>query len=217
MKKIIHCIWLGGPKTKLAEKCRESWERFAPDWEVREWNEVPDSAPPYVRRALQRKKWAFASDWMRFWVLEREGGVYFDFDLELIRPLTGLPDGEWISGEWVCRETAIGMNPCAIQLKRGSGTARKMLTVYRTAEFSTEKTVGDLMAAAGIEMNVLPPDVFCPSDHCGRLHITDRTVGIHRYALSWITPRRRVARWLNWHGLSRVTECLLNVRRAFGK
>ena len=216
MEKIIQCVWLGGPKTKLAEKCRASWERFAPDWEIREWNEVPAEAPTYVQRALREKKWAFASDWMRFWVLEREGGVYLDFDVELVRPLEGLPDGEWIAGEWICKETAVGMNPCAIALNRGSSVAVRMLDHYRTADFTIDKTVGDLMSEVGVEMSVLPPEVFCPSDHCGRLHMTERTAGVHHYALSWITPRRRLARWLNWHGFGWLTELLLRVRRTFG-
>lgn len=207
--RIIHCIWLGGPKTELAEKCLASWRRFAPEWEIREWNEIPPEAPEYVRAALAAKKWAFAADWLRFAVLSREGGVYFDYDLELTRPLEGLPEGEWIAGEWICNESAVGMNPCAIALARGSRIAEKMLSVYQTVDFSLDKTVGDLMSMAGVKMNVLPPEVFCPSDHCGRLHVTERTIGIHRYALSWITRRRRIARWLNWHGMGWVTEMVL--------
>lgn len=231
MEKVIHCVWLGGPKTKLAERCYASWSRFAPDWEVREWRlrrdvggwtlrgghgvDEPISVPRYVEDALAARKWAFAADWLRFVVLMRDGGIYFDLDLELVHPIESVPSGEWIAGEWICNETAVGQNPCAIQLERGSAIARTMLAVYRTAEFSTDRTVGDLMSAAGVVMKVLPPEVFCPSDHCGRLHVTDRTVGIHRYALSWITPQRRLARWLNWHGLGWVTEFLLKVRRGF--
>lgn len=217
MEKIIHCVWLGGPKTKLAEKCRASWERFASDWEVREWNEVPSEAPAYVQRALRERKWAFASDWMRFWVLEREGGVYLDFDVELVRPLSeDLPEGEWVAGEWVCKGAAVGLNPCAIALNRGSSVAARMLHYYRTADFAIDKTVGDLMSEAGVEMSVLPPEVFCPFDHYHRSLRTERTAGVHHYALSWITPRRRLARWLNWHGLGWLTELLLKARRTFG-
>lgn len=227
--KVIHCVWLGGPKTELARKCRASWERFAPDWEIREWGlersaggwrvkangrEVgPVQVPRYVQSALASRKWAFAADWLRFVALEREGGIYFDFDVELVRRLDGLPDDEWVAGEWICNETAVGMNPCAIALNCGSRVAGRMLSAYDSAEFTIDRTVGDLMAEAGVEMLVLPPEVFCPSDHCGRLHVTAQTVGVHHYALSWITPRRRLARWLNWHGLGWVTDILLAVWR----
>ena len=34
----IHCCWLGGKeKTALAKRCRESWLKYAPGWNVREW------------------------------------------------------------------------------------------------------------------------------------------------------------------------------------
>ena len=222
MEKIIQCVWLGGPKTKLAEKCRASWERFAPDWEIREWNEVPGEAPAYVRRALRERKWAFASDWMRFWVLEREGGVYLDFDVELVRPLSeslvelGVGDCEWCATEWL-KDGTQGFAPGAgLALERHSGIARRMLSVYADEEFDGNTTVGDLMVRHGATPRAVPSDAFCPFDHYHRSLRTERTVGVHHYALSWITPRRRVARWLNWHGLGWLTELLLRVRRTFG-
>ena len=30
--KVIHCCWFSAKKTALAEKCRASWRRFAPDY-----------------------------------------------------------------------------------------------------------------------------------------------------------------------------------------
>ncbi len=68
--RIIHCCWFGGgPKPALAKRCRESWRRFAPGWEVREWNDAGPDAPEFVRQAANARKWAFVSDWMRFKVL----------------------------------------------------------------------------------------------------------------------------------------------------
>lgn len=219
MVKVIHCIWLGGTKTKLAEKCRASWERFAPDWEIREWNEVPADAPPYVRRALREGKWAFASDWMRFWILERDGGLYFDFDVELVKPLTaslvelGIEACEWCATEWL-KDGSRGFAPGAgLALDRQSANARRMLSVYAGEEFDGQTTVGDLMALNGVRPRGLAPEIFCPFDYWHRLRRTERTIGMHHYALSWITPRRRVARWLNWHGLGGLTEWLLRIRK----
>lgn len=213
--KVIHCVWLGGPKTELARKCRASWERFAPDWEIREWNEIPVEAPSYVWKALQERKWAFASDWMRFWILEREGGVYFDFDVELVKPLTvalddlGVGNCEWCATECL-KDGSRGFAPGAgLALGRHSEFARRMLSVYEDEKFDGNTTVGDLMALNDVRPQAVPPEVFCPFDHYHRSLRTDLTVGIHHYVLSWITPRRRLARWLNWHGLGWVTELLL--------
>ena len=218
MNKVIHCIWLGGEKTKLALECRASWEKFAPGWTIKEWNEIPESAPKYVKDALAAKKWAFASDWLRFWVLEKEGGVYLDYDVELVAPFDRLPEGEWCAAEWM-KHGEWGYNPgSGIALEPGSALARKMLEWYETAEFGISKTVGNVMdellgppeRASGIK--VLPPEVMSPTDWHGKIHRNESTVAIHHYVLSWITPRRRIARWLSWHGFDWLVQVLLKIR-----
>ena len=38
--KIIHYCWFGGgPISEQAERSLESWRRFAPDYEIRRWDE----------------------------------------------------------------------------------------------------------------------------------------------------------------------------------
>lgn len=38
--KIIHYCWFGGkPLLEEAIKCIESWKKFCPDYEIKEWNE----------------------------------------------------------------------------------------------------------------------------------------------------------------------------------
>lgn len=87
--KTIHYCWFGGnPKPPLAEKCLKSWKKYCKDYQIIEWNEDNFSiqdAPLYVRQAYEAKKWAFVSDYVRFDVLYRYGGVYFDTDVEVIR------------------------------------------------------------------------------------------------------------------------------------
>jgi len=216
----IHCIWLGGTKTALARRCRASWTRFAPDWEIREWNEIPPEAPAYVRAAAEARKWAFVSDWLRFWILEREGGVYFDFDVELVRPLTeslselGVLSGEWCALEWL-KTGAKGYAPGAgLALARGSAFARRMLKVYETEGFDGKTTVGDLMTRHGITPQGIEPEVFCPFDWEHHSLRTDKTIGVHHYALSWISPRRRVAKWFIWHGMGWLVNALLRFKRS---
>lgn len=222
MRRIIHCIWLGGEKTPLARRCRASWERFAPGWEIREWNalpaEVAAEVPAYVQAAMQAKKWAFVSDWLRFWVLAREGGLYFDYDVELVAPIERLPAGEWVAAEWV-RHHAWGYNPgSGIALEAGSPLARQMLAWYETAPFDMAITVGDALGnllgppRETHAIRVLPPEVLSPIDWHGKCHRTAATIAIHHYALSWISWKRRVARWFSWHGLDWVVQAALRLR-----
>lgn len=88
--KIIHYCWFGGnPLPKSALKCIDSWRKFFPDWEIKEWNEsnFDVNIIPYTKEAYEAKKYAFVSDYARFWILYHYGGIYFDTDVEVIRPM----------------------------------------------------------------------------------------------------------------------------------
>ena len=86
--KIIHYCWFGGnPLPKDAQKCIMSWKKYLPDYEIKEWNEsnFDVNCCPYVMGAYEAKKYAFVSDYVRFYILYHEGGLYFDTDVEIIR------------------------------------------------------------------------------------------------------------------------------------
>ena len=91
--KKIHYCWFGGnPKPELALKCLKSWRKYCPDYEIIEWNEsnFDINANQYCRDAYKEKKWAFVTDYARLAILHEHGGVYFDTDVELIRPIDKL-------------------------------------------------------------------------------------------------------------------------------
>ena len=88
--KVIHYCWFGrNPLPEMAIKCIESWKKFLPDYEIKEWNEdnFDIRINPYVEEAYHMKKYAFVSDFARFWVLYNYGGIYFDVDVELLKPI----------------------------------------------------------------------------------------------------------------------------------
>ena len=92
----IHYCWFGqAPLPELAEKCIVSWKKHMPEWEYMEWNESNfdiAAAPLYVRQAHEARKFAFVSDYVRLWALERYGGLYMDVDFEVFRPFDDLMD-----------------------------------------------------------------------------------------------------------------------------
>ena len=73
----------------LALKCIESWKKYLPDYEIKEWNEsnFDVNSIPYTAEAYAAKKYAFVSDYARFKILYDEGGIYFDTDVEVIKPM----------------------------------------------------------------------------------------------------------------------------------
>ncbi len=91
--KVIHYCWFGGnPLPELAKRCISSWKKYLPDYEIKEWNEnnFDINIIPYTKEAYQAKKYAFVSDYARFWILYHYGGLYFDTDVEVIRPMDGI-------------------------------------------------------------------------------------------------------------------------------
>lgn len=86
--KKIHYCWFGkGKKPRQAIRCIDSWKKNMPDYEIIEWNEnnYDVHKVPYIDQAYAAKKYAFVSDYARFDILYREGGVYFDTDVEVIK------------------------------------------------------------------------------------------------------------------------------------
>lgn len=80
---IIHYVWVGGKeKPELIKRCMKSWKKHAPAYTFIEWNEsnFDIAAHPFTAEAYRQKKWAFVSDYIRAWALERYGGIYLDTD-----------------------------------------------------------------------------------------------------------------------------------------
>ena len=116
--KIIHYCWFGrNPLPPLALECIASWRKFLPDYEIKEWNEdnFDVNSIPYTAEAYRQKKYAYVSDYARFCILYQYGGIYFDTDVEVIKPLNDIiakgnfmgfeqdPDGENTPGRYAPR------------------------------------------------------------------------------------------------------------------
>ncbi|MCB9819651.1 hypothetical protein H6789_03030 [Candidatus Nomurabacteria bacterium] len=102
--KIIHYVWVGGkPLTPLARRCIASWEKHLPDYQLKLWNEsslpVEVMEHPYVQAMYEQKKWAFVSDYIRFWALKNEGGIYFDTDTEVLKSFDDLLEHDVFFGK----------------------------------------------------------------------------------------------------------------------
>lgn len=93
MEKKIHYCWFGGKKLpKEAKKCIDTWKRRLPDYEIIEWNEsnFDINLCPFVKEAYENKKWAFVSDYVRIYALYKEGGIYFDTDMKVIKDVSDI-------------------------------------------------------------------------------------------------------------------------------
>lgn len=88
--KVIHYVWFGrGKKSPLIKHCIKSWHKVMPDYEIIEWNEdnFDINMNTYCRQAYEQKKYAFAADYARLWILYNHGGIYMDTDTASFKPL----------------------------------------------------------------------------------------------------------------------------------
>ncbi len=207
LPKIIHYCWFGrGEKPVLAQKCIDSWRKFCPDFEIREWNEdnCDYLTMPFMMEAYAAKKYAFVSDVMRLIVLEQYGGVYFDTDVELVRDLAPLMDDEGFIGFENDQYVNSGQGIAAMP---HHPVVQAMIEEYRKLHFTsadgTINAVGcphlntDVMERYGLVRNgkeqrvagihVYPAEFFNPLDSVtGKLTKTENTYSIHWYSMSWL-------------------------------
>lgn len=211
--KTIHYCWFGGkPLPMSAQKCIASWRKFLPDYEIKEWNEnnFNVNSIPYTQQAYEAKKYAFVSDYARFWILYHYGGLYFDTDVEVIGnmdeiiargPFMGIEQGACLNGKPMVNP-GVGMGA-----EHNHPFYRKMLDLYDSLVFIKSnglynmttivyyttkelyvlgmKPLDDIQEIG--ELYIYPYDYFCPMDSTtGIITKTYRSVSIHHYDCSWM-------------------------------
>ena len=99
--KIIHYCWFGkGEKPASFYVYLATWKEKLPDYKIKEWNEenFDIHCCKYVEQAYKVKKYAFVSDYARIYALKKEGGIYFDTDVEVLKSFDELLDNSFFIG-----------------------------------------------------------------------------------------------------------------------
>ena len=135
--KIIHYVWLGDKELgELENMCLESWKKYLPDYKIMRWdNSCIDKIDNlYFKQALENKKYAFASDYLRLWALWEYGGIYMDTDEEVLKPLDEFLVHDYFMGCQSCG-SAKGLNPALIGAVPHNEIVKKLLEVYDSVKF----------------------------------------------------------------------------------
>ncbi|HGQ4557108.1 TPA: glycosyltransferase family 32 protein [Streptococcus pneumoniae] len=203
--KKIHYIWFGGSeKPDVVLKCINSWKKYMPDYEIVEWNEdnfdLSDSQ--FAKSAYESRKWAFASDYARFKILSKYGGIYFDTDVELLKTI---PDDILAHSSFTGFEYIGEVNPGLVYAcMPDDKIAKYMVQYYEQASFdinhlvTVNTIITDYLLKNNFQKNnqfqiidglaIYPDDCFCGYDQeVKEVRLTERTISIHHYSATWKT------------------------------
>lgn len=132
--KIIHFCWLSGdPFPVEIKKCLETWKEFLPDYEVWLWDtqRFNINSSPWTQQAFERKKYAFAADYIRFYALYNYGGIYLDSDVILYKNFDDLLSLPYFIGHDQIR----GFEAAVIGAEKGCKWLKEMIDCYEGKDF----------------------------------------------------------------------------------
>ena len=191
---------------ELVQRCTASWHKYMPDWEYVLWNEENfdvSMAPAYVREAYEAKKYAFVSDYVRLYVLEKEGGVYLDTDVEVLKSYEPLLENVAFIGFEENKHKSLGTN--CIGCEANTPWLKELLEHYHSVHFIHLDGTLDLTTNAELitryletkgltrdgkeqivgEVHVYDHHYFSPITSTRVMRKNESTYSIHHFAGSW--------------------------------
>lgn len=199
--KKIHYFWFGNQKKDdLVTKCIQSWKRYAPDYEIIEWNETNCDIQEcdYVKEAYNAKKWAFVADYFRVNIIYQQGGIYVDTDMEF----TNYIDKLRLNEMFFPYETKHDVNACIFGSISGKRLLKRCIDSYKIdhllnkdGTLNTSKTIVVRISNLLSEMTECKFDGFsCTLKNDIKLYTPNeliinvydgKNIAIHHYIASW--------------------------------
>lgn len=219
--KIIHFCWMSeDPFPEKIQFCIDSWKKVLPDYEIKRWSykNFPRGKCNWVDQAYDAKRYAFAADYIRFYALYTEGGIYLDSDVEVLKSFNDLLELDY----FVCEEYIKDRLEAAVMgFKKGSPFCKMMMDYYDDRCFVKDdgkydtkvlpSIFNDLLLEKNINIErvesieevkkvsqssekiaLLPNDFFSPKDtKTDQIILTPNTHSIHHFANSWWKDHQR--------------------------
>jgi mannosyltransferase OCH1-like enzyme len=212
----IHYCWFG-PKLlpEIVVTCMKTWNDKLSGYEMYLWNE--NNSPmhlPFVKQAYEARKYAFVSDYIRFWALYEHGGIYLDTDMIVIRTFDDLLDCNAFFAWETASKKSVGC--CVIGASPKQPFIGNIMNRYTDLHFKIE-SIPDLVIPHIVskcfndylskeEVTIFPYDYFYPFPYeekenvCSYMqYITKNTYAIHLWNISWGTFKDKLRDWLLYH------------------
>lgn len=205
IQKKIHYIWLGNkPMDKTSIMCINSCRRACPDYEIKIWDEKElnlkqiSKNNKFLDICLKLKLWAFASDYLRLYILSKEGGIYLDTDVEVIKNFDSMLDEVFFVG----REMGDYIGTGIIGADKNSKILKSLIEFYDQEIWNVDyynnpiifKNVIFDEKNSNFDYKIFPVNYFSPYNPYKKLNKdiigNQDTVCIHWYNANWGISRK---------------------------
>lgn len=215
--KIIHYIWFGGKEySERIKLCIKSWEKYLPEYKFMLWNEdtFDINEIPFTKQAYEHKKWAFVSDYVRVWALNKYGGIYLDTDIEILKPI----DNDILKNKIVLGTDDAGYLTALMMAEPNQPFFNNMVNLYQNMDFITENgklntevnntylqknltlygyKVKNSYQKLKDDIVVFPDEFFhVRSLVTGKLNLTKNSFAIHWHTITWVSKRTKFINFL---------------------
>lgn len=195
--KKIHYCWFGGNEIgPLFARCLASWKKFLPDYEIICWNEsnLPKEAN-LAWKYIKEKKYAFASDYARYYILYQQGGIYLDTDVEVVKPFDSLLNNTCFIGYEDKNRIACGIIGAIAKNKFSYHCMSIMNDVAENNKaFLIAPEVANRAVSLSENVTIYPEEYFYPYNPYSENQkvkqlmfsdITENTYAIHHWEKKW--------------------------------
>lgn len=192
-RKIHFCWFSEEPYPETVKTCIDSWKRFLPQYELVLWDSKRAKAAhiPWIDKALEEKRWAFAADAVRLYAIYTEGGIYLDSDVEVLKNFDPLLERDYFFGY---ENGSDRIEAAVFGAKAGFPAIRDALHFYQSHPFDYNEHQVDFLVIPHIlresfrnwNLEIFDESVFSPKSFTdGSIRTTDSTFCIHHFSSSW--------------------------------
>lgn len=215
--KIIHYCWLSNdPIPESFQIYMKSWKKFLSDYKFMLWNfdRFNKDQSIWVQEAFEKKRYAFAADYIRLYAIYNYGGFYLDMDVEVLKSFDDFLN---LKSAICWQDEHEGFEAACFGAEKGATWLKTCLDYYHNKHFidsknkmelkplpnimeDTLKEVGYVIENASSikdalnyesknHIAVLPNYFFSPKSYqTGEINKTEQTHAIHHFAASWVNP-----------------------------
>lgn len=196
--KIIHYCWLSDDAMPAESiKFINSWRRLLPDYEFILWNRerFDINSVLWVKEAYDKKKYAFAADYIRLYAVYNYGGFYLDTDIEIKKSFDKLLENSLVIGYE--DKYNKGIEAGCFGAEKRHMFIEKCLSHYNerlfikadgTLDMQTLPMIMAELVSENLKKNIFQCDFFtAKNQETGSIEVTQNTYAVHHFAGSWLS------------------------------